>query len=181
MTRRELGCSRRPRLVVTRNFLNLVGRDEGEATDLVSVARYAHKIGAVLYALWGLLHIWAGSVMLMADPEKQLSLLSTAPLPDQRLPPAVRPIVHAGLSFHAYNLLWFGLFAFVVAVLLNRKNSVAGYWANLAVVGADDVGLLVFLIIPGHLSFADAGLGPLLFSLALVFSTMGVLRGPRHR
>src|SRR5882724_7268285 len=119
--------------------------------------------------------------MLMADAEGQMSLLSTSPLPDENLPSTLRPIVQAGLSFHAYNLLWFGLFAFVVAVVLNWKNSLAGYWANLAVVGADDVGLVVFLIVPGHLSFVDAGLGPILFSLALVFSTIGVLRGPRER
>ena len=138
--------------------------------------RHAHRIGAVFYVLWGLLHVWAGADLLRADALDQLALLSTDPLPNQALPQALQPLVHAALSFHAYNLLWFGLFAVVVAISLNWRNNRIGYWVNLAVVGADDVGLLLFLILPGHLSFAEAGLGPALFALAAVFSTLGVLQ-----
>ncbi|MFQ6006858.1 MAG: hypothetical protein ACE5OQ_15310 [Woeseia sp.] len=79
------------------------------------------------------------------------------------------------MSFHSYNLIWLGLLAFVVAILLNWRNSVTGYWVNLAVVGADDFGLVWFLILPGHLAFGDAGLGPVLFVVALVFTSIGVL------
>ncbi len=138
--------------------------------------RHAHRIGAVFYVLWGLLHVWAGADLLGADALDQLALLSTDPLPNQALPQALQPLVHAALSFHAYNLLWFGLFAVVVAISLNWRNNWIGYWVNLAVVGADDVGLLLFLILPGHLSFAEAGLGPVLFALAALFSSIGVLQ-----
>lgn len=136
---------------------------------------WAPKIGAVSYALWGLLHIWAGGLMLIADAPTQLDYLSTASLPMEELPRELEALVHAGLSFHAYNLVWFGLLALVVAVLLNWRNSVTGYWVNLVVVGADDLGLLWFLILPGHLSFGEAGLGPVLFAIAFVFTSIGIL------
>ncbi len=138
--------------------------------------RHAHRIGAACYVLWGLLHVWAGAGLLRADAEGQLALLSTAPLPAEALPADLAPLVHAALSFHGYNLLWFGLFALGVAISLNWRNSWIGYWVNLAVVGADDLGLMGFLILPGHLSFAEAGHGPVLFVLAATFSSVGILQ-----
>lgn len=116
-----------------------------------------------------------GGLLLSADLPAQIDYLSTAPIDVQALPPDTEPIVHAALSFHSYNLIWFGLLAFVVAILLNWRNSLTGYLVNLVVVGADDLGLMWFLILPGHLTFGDAGLGPVLFVVALVFTSIGVL------
>jgi hypothetical protein len=141
--------------------------------------RNLHRVGAVFYGLWGLLHIWAGGLMLAADARTQLDYISTAPLPPEELPQSLASLVNAGLSFHSYNLVWFGLVALFVAAFLNWRNSVTGYWINLVIVGADDIGLLWFLILPGHLAFSEAGLGPVLFGLAAIFSTLGVLWGPR--
>ena len=59
-------------------------------------------------------------------------------------------------------------------VFLNWKNSRLGYWLNLGVVGAADIGLFVFLIIPGYMALADGFSGPLLWLLAFVFSTIGL-------
>ena len=65
----------------------------------------------------------------------------------------------------AWNLLFFALFGIVVAVIWNWRNSRLGYWLNLVVVSAGD-------IVPG-------GLGPLLWVMALVFSTLGILNAKR--
>ena len=55
---------------------------------------YAHKIGALFYLFWGILHICAGTVMLAADSAtEQLALLSTAPLTPEELPGHSRGIV----------------------------------------------------------------------------------------
>jgi hypothetical protein len=113
--------------------------------------------------------------MLLADARQQLDSISTQPLPPDPLPPGLSPLVHALASFHAYNITWFGALALVVAITLNWRNSVTGYWVNLVVVGADDLGLILFLIAPGHLSFAEAGLGPVLYVLAAIFSTLGLI------
>ncbi len=119
--------------------------------------------------------------MLRADVNRQLDYISSSPLPDEQIPDSLAPLVHAVFSFHAYNLSWFGLFALTVAVALNWRNSIVGYWVNLIVVGADDVGLLLFLLIPGHLSLLEAGLGPILFVSAFLFSTIGLLTRPVSR
>ncbi|MFQ6005172.1 MAG: hypothetical protein ACE5OQ_06675 [Woeseia sp.] len=41
--------------------------------------RWAPKVGAIAYALWGLLHIWASGLMLVADSPTRIDYLSTAP------------------------------------------------------------------------------------------------------
>ena len=76
----------------------------------------------------------------------------------------------------AFNLLFFALFGIAVAVMLNWKNSRLGYWLNLIVVSAADIGFIIYLIMPGYVPLVPGGLGPLLWVLALVFSTLGILR-----
>ncbi len=142
--------------------------------------RWTYRIGAVSYALWGLLHVYGGLLMLRADTREQLGYVSSEALPTEQIPPTLEPLVHAVVSYHAYNITWFGLFALLVAVFLNWRNSIVGYWANLVVVGADDIGLMVFLLLPGHLSFAEVGLGPLLFVLAALFTTIGLWTRPKR-
>jgi hypothetical protein len=45
-------------------------------------------------------------------------------------------------AFHAFNLMWLGLLAGLIAVRLNWYNVLAGYWLNVALVGFTDLGLL---------------------------------------
>lgn len=134
-----------------------------------------YKLGAIFYALWGVLHVIGGAVILTADARTQVEMFGTAMVAPGTAPEP-GPIVHAVLSFHAYNLLWMGLLSLIVAILLNWKNSRIGYWINLAIVGAADLGLIVFLLIPGYMSVLDGSLGPVLWMLALVFSTMGLIK-----
>jgi hypothetical protein len=71
--------------------------------------------------------------------------------------------------------MWFGIFALLVGVLMNWRNSRLGYWLNFGIVGVADVGLFIFLILPGHMALADGSPGPVLWILALIFSTIGLL------
>jgi hypothetical protein len=73
----------------------------------------------------------------------------------------------------AYNILWIGLLVIVIAVGMNWRNSALGYWLNLAVVGATDLGLLVALLLPGYMAWSDGMIGISLFVLAFVFATAG--------
>lgn len=140
--------------------------------------KYAHKIGAVFYVLWGILHIFGGGAILTAESSgAQLAMFGTA-MPAELLPQDPGQVVHAGLSFHAFNLAWLGIFAALVGIFLNWKNSRVGYWLNLGVVGAADIGLFIFLLIPGYMALADGFLGPLLWLLAFLFSTIGLFKSP---
>ncbi len=129
-------------------------------SDKIEVNLFA-KLGAVAYVLWGLLHLQAARLVYMLG---------------QTLEPG---IVQGRIYQDAWNLLFFALFGIVVAVLLNWKNSRLGYWLNLVVVSAADIGFIVAVLIPGYVPLVPGGLGPLLWVMALVFSTLGVLSANR--
>lgn len=142
--------------------------------------KHAHKIGAVIYLLWGVIHILGGGlIMLASEPAQQLGMMSSN-VTVEPLPPGSAGLVHAGLSFHGFNLLWFGIFVAVVAMTMNWKNTRGGYWLNLTVVGAADLGLIIFLILPGYMSVSDGLIGPLLLVPAFVFSTIGLLQPKKN-
>jgi hypothetical protein len=116
------------------------------------------KIAAVTYVLWGLLHIQAARLVYMLG---------------ETLEPGV---VQGRIFQDAWNLLFFALFGMVVAVAFNWKNSRLGYWLNLVVVSAGDIGFIIFLLMPGIVPWVPGGLGPLLWLIALAFSTVGILK-----
>lgn len=70
---------------------------------------------------------------------------------------------------------FFALFGIAVGVSLNWKNSRLGYWLNLIVVSAADIGFIVFVLIPGYIPFMPGALGPILWILAAIFSTIGLI------
>jgi len=142
------------------------------------------KIGAIFYLLWGLLHIAGGAYLLVASFQGLEGFLLG--LTGSQVPGgvgtgndlALRAITEVS-SYHAFNLVWLGLLVSMVAVRLNWKNSLPGYWINLALVGFIDLGLVLFMVVPGVMSILDAWIGPLLYVFALGFSTVGVGRkGP---
>ncbi len=120
------------------------------------------KLGAVTYVLWGLLHIQAARFVYMLG---------------QTLEPG---IVQGRIYQDAWNLLFFALFGIAVAVTLNWKNSRLGYWLNLIVVSVGDIGFIVLLLMPGYVPWVPGGIGPLLWIVALVFSTLGIMRSTRE-
>ena len=116
------------------------------------------KTGAVVYVLWGLLHIVAAWKVYMLGETLDSSMAQARVYQD------------------AWNLLIFAFFGIVVAVTLNWKNSRYGYWLNFIVISAADIGFIVTVLMPGYLPLMPAGLGPLLWLIALVFSTLGIVR-----
>ena len=120
------------------------------------------RLGAVAYVVWGLLHIQAARLVYALG---------------ETLEPG---IVQARIYQGAWNLLFFALFGIIVAVFLNWKNSRIGYWLNLVVVSAADLGFIITVLIPGYVPLLPAGLGPFLWVVGLVFSTLGVLNANRN-
>ncbi len=116
------------------------------------------RIGSVLYILWGVLHIVAAS--------KVFALAQTLE----------QGMIQGRLYQNAWNLLFFALFGIVVAVLYNWKNNKTGYWLNLVVVSAGDIGFIITILLPGYLPLFPGSLGPILWLLALTFSTIAILR-----
>ncbi len=115
------------------------------------------KLGSISYVLWGILHIEAA--------RKVYAL-------GQTLDPGM---VQGRIFQDAWNLLFFAIFGIVVGVFLNWKNSRFGYWLNLIVVSAGDIGYIIFILIPGYVPIMPGALGPILWVLAVIFSSIGIM------
>ena len=143
----------------------------------------AAKIGAVFYVLWGVLHMWAGAIMLIrlgSDGGAAVLEVVGTGVPPEELPQEVSSVTAGLLGQHAWNLLWLGIFGAVVGAMLNWKNSRAGYWANLVVISATDVGFIVAILLPGYIRFLDGIWGPVLWLLGLAFTTIGFRQGEQQ-
>ncbi len=142
---------------------------------------HAAKIGAIAWLLWGVVHIIGGGVLLsesFAGPNAFLHAL-TGSEQSTITPSSVEGSSEFGLhattevfKFHAFDLFWLGILVSGIAILMNWKNSATGFWLNLTIVGFTDIGLVLFMAGPGVVPISDAWIGPTLFIVALVFSTL---------
>jgi hypothetical protein len=121
-----------------------------------------HRIGAFFYGLWGLLHLAA------ALSGVQLAMSQSDGL------------VQGRLLQNAWNLGVFSLIAIGVAVFLNWRNSRTGYWANLIIVSAADIGFVLFVLVPGLIPLWPGILGPVFWLLGLAFTTLGLRSAPKR-
>lgn len=114
------------------------------------------KLGAGAYVVWGLLHI-------------------AAAVDEFTVGSGLEPgLVKGKINQGAWDLLFFALFAIVVAIRFNWKNDSLGYWLNLIVVSAADIGFIIFVLLPGYVDVFPGILGPIFWILGLVFSTLGI-------
>ncbi|HSM71843.1 MAG TPA: hypothetical protein VK851_09880 [Anaerolineales bacterium] len=114
------------------------------------------RLGAVSYIIWGLLHILAA-------------------FQETTLAGSIEPgLVPAKLNQGAWDLLFFALFAIGVAIKYNWRNDLLGYWLNLIVVSAADIGFVVFVLLPGHVALFPGILGPIFWVAGLLFTTLGI-------
>ena len=120
------------------------------------------KAGAIAYVAWGLVHIQAARMVYLLGDSLDSGMVQGRVYQD------------------AFNLLFFALFGIVVAIWLNWKNSRSGYWLNLVVVSAADIGFIVYVLLPGHVPLVPGGLGPLLWIAAVIFSTIGIRRSGKY-
>jgi hypothetical protein len=139
---------------------------------------YAYKIGAVFYVLWGLLHVVVGATFLYELAKGGIPAVLA--LSGVTVPAASFPDLLGGLlAQHAWNIIWAGLFSTVVAAGMNWRNSRTGYWANLVVVSAFELGLVFAILVPGHVGISAALVGPVIWLLAVGFSTVGITPATR--
>jgi hypothetical protein len=117
-----------------------------------------HRIGAVMYVIWGVLHV-------------------NAALNVYKLGQTLDPGMVQGRVFQgAWNLLIFAIVAIVVAAWLNWRNSRLGYWINLIAITATDIGFIVFVLMPAFVPLWPGLLGPTFWVLGGTFATLGILK-----
>ena len=120
------------------------------------VAMIFAKIGSCLYVIWGLLHVEAAY-----EAFSQGASLNSG-------------IVQGKIYQDAWSLLFFALFSIAIGIKYDWKNSVLGYWLNLVVVSAADIGFLIFILFPGYVAFVPGILGPVFWISAAIFSSIGI-------
>lgn len=140
---------------------------------------WVSKSGAVAYALWGIVHVLGGAMQLLAlrsGGGKALTAMISTAAPFETAGPELPAAAAAYMGMGAFTLVWLGALVTWVAVTQNWRNSRLGYWLNLTLVGTTDLGLLLALLLPGHMAWSDGMVGLGLFALALCFSTFARAR-----
>ena len=115
-----------------------------------------HRIGAVMYLIWGALHVNAALKVFQLG---------------ENLDPG---ILQGRLFQSAWNLFFFAVVAIVVAALFNWRNSRLGYWINLITISVTDIGFIWFILVPGYLSLWPGVLGPVFWVLGFIFATFAL-------
>jgi hypothetical protein len=148
----------------------------GASARTLGSMKNLHRIGAVFYVLWGVFHAYVGVLLLAkvrGGTSAALAVIGNA-LPPERIPKLDDPLVTGVIQHYAWNLLWFGLYAIVLAVFFNWRNSRVGYWFNLVVVSLTDIGFIAAIVLPGYITAAAGWTGPLFWVLAFIFTTLGL-------
>jgi hypothetical protein len=112
------------------------------------------QIGAIFYILWGILHIFAAFQVYKLGSRQAAGM------------------VQGRVYQSAWNLAFSAVFIGVVAVFFNWSNTALGYWLNLVMATVTDVGFILFVLRPGYLPLKAGLPGPVLWLLALAFSTL---------
>jgi hypothetical protein len=125
--------------------------------DVMSTSNTISKIGAVFYIIWACLHLLAAYSVYVLGRSLDSSMVQGRVFQD------------------AWNLLFFSIIAISVAATLNWRNSVWGYWINVATVGIADTGFIFLVLVPGYAPVWPSILGPVFWVLATIFSTIAAL------
>ena len=112
-----------------------------------------HRIGAGFYGLWGQLHLLAA-------------------LDGFRLAGSEDGLVSGKLMQNSWNLAAVSILAVYIAWKMNWKNDRHGYWYNLVLVSVADIGFVIFILLPGYIAMWPGAMGPLLWLLGVLFTTL---------
>ncbi|MEO0729302.1 MAG: hypothetical protein AAFY64_02850 [Pseudomonadota bacterium] len=129
--------------------------DTAAATKSTSHALLLARIGAAAYVLWGLWHVRV--VARLFDGAAAMESVA----------------LQARMYQGAFHILFFALFAIVVAWWTAQNNRVA-YWAQLITIGWTEIGLFLFFMWPGLFpAFPSlAWVGPVLWVVAVVTTSL---------
>lgn len=118
---------------------------------MTAAQTYALKIAAVLWIIWGLVHLLAGVLVLSGDTQSGFQAIADAVEPGE-LVADYHGAVGGVLGQHAWNLAWFGI-ATVIGALFIWRGNLTAIWVTGMVGGLADLGYLLFLDFPGYVNF----------------------------
>lgn len=136
------------------------------------------KISAVLWIIWGLVHILAGVMTMKGILTNDISS-SIIGIADGANPESLKmnypKAAGAVIGQHGFNLLWIGLATFVCAFFIWKRNKNAIFLAAL-VGGLADLGYFLFLDLGGFVKFVPGTVMTLISAAAIATSFYGYFK-----
>ncbi|MEM1324255.1 MAG: hypothetical protein AAGG75_28610 [Bacteroidota bacterium] len=137
------------------------------------------KISAILWIIWGLVHMLAG-VMTISNIVNGDTSASVAAIADGVDPALVTMDYPAAagaiLCQHGFNLLWGGLVTVLCAFFIWKKNKNAIFLAAI-VGGLLDVGYFLFMDLGGYVKFVPGTVMTLISASAIILSFYAYFKG----
>ena len=130
------------------------------------------KISAILWIIWGLVHILAGVMTIKGILTHDISA-AVAGIADA-VDPSTLQIAYpkaagAIIGQHGFNLLWIGLITFIAAFSIWRGNKNAIFLAAITG-GLADLGYFLFLDLGGFVKFVPGTVMTIISSFAIITS-----------
>ena len=126
------------------------------------------KTIAVLWVIWGLVHMLAGVIIISSDASGAVAAVADAVDPNLLAGP-YHEAAGALLNQHGFNLLWIGLVTTIASVFIWRGNFTAMLIAGL-VGGLADVGYFIFMDLGGHVNFVPGTVMTIVSASAIILS-----------
>ncbi len=136
------------------------------------------RISAVLWIIWGLVHIMAGVLtiqfILSGDIAGAVGIADA--VDPSTLEAAYPPASGAIIGQHGFNLLWIGVVTFVCAFYIWGNNVHAIFLAAL-VGGLADLGYFLFMDLGGYVHFIPGTLMTIVSGSAIILSFYAYFQG----
>jgi hypothetical protein len=126
------------------------------------------RIAAVLWVVWGLVHVLAGVFTVMLDTPAAVAGIADAVDPES-LKMAYPDAVGAVINQHGFNLLWIGVVTTICSVFVWRGSKPAILLAAL-VAGLADIGYFLFLDLGDFVNFVPGTVMTIVCGAAVVTS-----------
>ncbi|MEM8686565.1 MAG: hypothetical protein AAGF81_04510 [Pseudomonadota bacterium] len=128
----------------------------------------ALKAAAVLWVVWGLVHMFAGAIVLLGDATAGFQAIADRVDPTT-LQHDYAPAVGGILNQHGWNLGWFGAATVIGAGFIWMK-SLTAIWVTAVIGGFADLGYLLFVDLPGYVNFFPGTVMTLVSGSAILLS-----------
>lgn len=136
------------------------------------------KIVTVLWVIWGLVHAFAGVMIISSNTPAAVAAVADAVDPSLLAGP-YHEAAGALINQHGFNLLWIGLVTTIAAFFIWRGAAIAMFIAGL-VGGLADIGYFIFMDLGGFVNVVPGTVMTLISASAIILSLIVGLAGPRR-
>lgn len=126
------------------------------------------KIAAVLWVIWGIVHLLAGVLILSGTTAEGFQAIGDGVDPALLVGP-YPDAVGGVLDQHAWNLAWFGLVTIIGALFIWGGNLTA-IWVTALIGGLADLGYFFFIDLAGYANFFPGTVMTLVSASAILLS-----------